>query len=396
MIGSRFITVLILGGLMSSQVLVASGEPVRHSDDRQILERLTFNATDPVAREIRALRSHLAKNSGHLESAVHLATRYIELSRSEGDPRFLGQAQAVLAPWWQEPTPPPAALLLRATIKQNAHEFDSALADLDGVLGGQPTNAQAWLTKASILNVQARYDEARRACQALARLTARHVFLACLADIAGVTGEAAKSQVVLRELLAHPGVSDSERIWISTMLAEIAARTGDAQIANRSFSEALKTRLKNQYLLGAYADFLLDQGRDEDVVHLLQHETRADGLLLRLAIAEQALKRPSFQNHVATLTARFAASRDRGTNVHVREEARFTLALLRNPQQALLLAQENWKVQREPADARILLESALAAGNHATAQPALDWLSMNHVEDLHLQKLATLIQKDTR
>ena len=134
----------------------------------------------------------------------------------------------------------------------------------------------------------------------------------------------------------------------------------------------------------------------QDVIHLLQHETRADGLLLRLAIAEQALGLSSFRDHVSTLTVRFAASRDRGTNVHAREEARFTLVLLGNPQQALRLAQMNWKVQREPADARILLETALAAGNRTAAQPALDWLSMNHVEDLHLQKLVTLIQKDTR
>jgi hypothetical protein len=46
-------------------------------------------------------------------------------------------------------------------------------------------------------------------------------------------------------------------------------------------------------------------------------------------------------------------------------------------------------VQREPADARILLESALAAGNREAAQPVLDWLSANHVEDLRLQRLAT-------
>ena len=129
---------------------------------------------------------------------------------------------------------------------------------------------------------------------------------------------------------------------------------------------------------------------------MLQHETRADGLLLRLAIAEQALSLPSFRDHAAMLTARFSASRNRGTNVHEREEARFTLALLRNPQQALSLAQTNWHVQREPADARILLESALAAGNRAAAQSVLDWLSMNHVDDLHLQQLANLVQKETR
>jgi hypothetical protein len=117
---------------------------------------------------------------------------------------------------------------------------------------------------------------------------------------------------------------------------------------------------------------------------------------LRLAIAEQALGLSSFRDHVSTLTARFVASRDRGSNVHTREEARFTLVLLDKAQQALLLAQENWKVQREPADARILLESALAARDRTAARPVLDWLSTNHVEDLHLHQLATLIQKDTR
>ena len=61
-------------------------------------------------------------------------------------------------------------------------------------------------------------------------------------------------------------------------------------------------------MLGAYADFLLDQHRYQDVVFLLQSETSADGLLLRLALAEQALKLPMFQNHSAELAARFAGA----------------------------------------------------------------------------------------
>jgi len=155
-----------------SEVPSAYPDPYRPIDDTQVLERLRFKATDPAAREIESLRADLRNNPRHLESAVKLATRYIERGRSEGDPRLLGQAQAILTPWWNEPIPPVSTVLLRATIRQNAHAFDQALADLDQVLDRQPTNAQAWLTKASILQVQARYDEARRACQRLARLAA--------------------------------------------------------------------------------------------------------------------------------------------------------------------------------------------------------------------------------
>lgn len=381
-------TSMLFGWLTLSQTVVTSAEPYRPMHEAEVLEPLSFKATDPVAREIRALRRTLGKDPGNLALATQLAARYIELGRSEGDPRFLGQAQATLAPWWNEPMPPPAALLLRATIRQNAHEFDQALTDLDQVLAAQPTNAQAWLTKASILHVQARYDEARRACQPLARLAARHVLLACLSDIAGLTGRAAQSRELLRELLEHPGISGRERTWISTMLAEISARTGDVHSAERYFAEALNRGVRDQYVLGVYADFLLDQGRHREVVTLLQRETKADGLLLRLALAEEALGLAAFDDHVAVLAARFAAGRARGTNAHVREEARFTLALLRDPQRALPLAQVNWKVQREPADARILLESALATGNREAAQPVLDWLRTNQIEDLRLQQLA--------
>ncbi|HWF61376.1 MAG TPA: hypothetical protein VN666_13840 [Nitrospira sp.] len=393
MIRFRSLTVLaVLGWFTLSQVGIAFPEPYRPTDDAQVLERLSFKVTDPAAREIENLRADLRNNPRHLESAVKLATRYIEQGRSEGDPRFLGQAQAVLTTWWNEVTPPPAMLLLRATIRQNAHEFSEALADLDQVLVVQPTNTQAWLTKASILQVQARYDEARRACQRLARLAASHVLLGCLGDIAGVTGQSAKSQELLRQVLSAPTFSGRERIWIATILAETAVRTGAIREAEEYFAEAFKVGIKDQYLLGVYADFLLDQGRYRDVVSLLQSETRADGLFLRLALAEQALRLPAFQSHTAELAARFAASRERGTTVHVREEARFTLALLRDAQRALPLAQANWNVQREPADARILLECALADGNRAAAQPVLDWLNASHVEDLRLRQLAKQIE----
>lgn len=389
-----FMVFALLGWFMLSLPDRAASEPHRPTDDAQVLERLSFKASDPVARELATLRTTVRENPHDLNLAVRLATRYIEQGRSEGDPRFIGQAQAVLSPWWNESTPPPEALLLRATIKQNAHEFDQALADLDQVLAVQPTNAQAWLTKAAILQVQARYDEARRACQRLARLAAAHVLLGCLGDIGGVTGQSAKSKEFLQQALSNPALSGRERIWIATILAETSARIGAIREAEQYFAGAFKVGIKDQYLLGAYADFLLDQRRYDDVIALLRSETKADGLLLRLALAEQALVSPSFKIHVAELAARFAASRERGTSVHVREEARFTLALQQDAKRALPLAQANWTVQREPADARILLECALADKNRMAAQPAIEWLKTNRVEDFRLQQLAKQIQEE--
>lgn len=367
---------------------VSSGEPFLPQQDEQVLERLTVKAADPAAREISTLRAGLSHDPQNVDVAVSLATKLIEQSRSEGDPRFLGQAQAVLVPWLNQSTPPPSTILLRATIRQNAHEFDLALADLDAVLSLQPTNAQAWLTRASIYQVQGRYEEARRACQPLFRLAGRHIALTCLGDIAGLTGQATTSRELLTASLGRPGISARERLWALTILAEMAARTGDTKIAERHFVEALSLGVKDQYLIAAYADFLLDQRRMPEVATLLQRETRADGLLLRLALAEQALHLSATKDHTAELAARFAAGRERGTRVHLREEARFTLALLHDPKTALTLAQANWQIQKEPWDARLLLESALAVGSQDAARPVIAWLHTNHVEDMRLQQLA--------
>lgn len=379
--------------LLWSQPYVASGEPYLPAHDGQVLERLSMNAADSEARKIRTLRTTLAHDPRNLGVAAQLAARYIEVGRSEGDPRLFGQAQAVLAPWWNEPAPPPQALLLRATIRQQAHEFDPALADLDAVLRSEPTNAQAWLTKASLLQVQGRYDEARQACRPLARLAARHIALTCLSDIAGLTGQAAQSQELLSWAASQPGVPDRERVWILTALAELSVRTGQPQIAEMYFADARRIGIKDQYLLGAYADFLLDHSRYQEAIGLLQSETRADGLLLRLTLAEQALHLPAVKDHTAILAARFAASRDRGTRIHLREEARFTLALLADPQRAIALAQANWAIQKEPWDARLLLESALAAGNRDAATPVLDWITTNHIDDTRLRELAARLSK---
>jgi len=140
---------------------------------------------------------------------------------------------------------------------------------------------------------------------------------------------------------------------------------------------------------------LLDQDRAAEVADLLKNETRADALLLRLALAESALAPTpaAFPAHVASLSAQFKAGHLRGDFVHQREEARFVLRLRHQPREALRLAQANWQVQREPADVRILLESALAAEDPTAAQPALDFMRTNHLEAVQLASLAEKINR---
>jgi hypothetical protein len=51
------------------------------------------------------------------------------------------------------------------------------------------------------------------------------------------------------------------------------------------------------------------------------------------------------------------------------------------PEAALRLAEANWTVQREPADARILLDAAEASHAPRAAVPVLAWYRSSHIED---------------
>jgi hypothetical protein len=116
------------------------------------------------------------------------------------------------------------------------------------------------------------------------------------------------------------------------------------------------------------------------VIPLLQNETRVDALLLRLALAQQALKRPEAAEAIATLRARFDASHARGDTVHQRENARFELSLLGDAKGALPYAVANWQVQREAADLRILAEAAAAVNDVAALGTVKRWLAETGLE----------------
>src|SRR5580704_18110762 len=136
---------------------VAHSEPFEPQDGGQVLETLRATAFDPIDREIRELRARLAANPADASLACQLARRCIDRSRNDADPRYLGRAQAALGPWWDAPKPPVDVLVLRATIKQSQHEFTNALADLDLAVKLQPHDAQAWLTRTTVLTVMGDY-----------------------------------------------------------------------------------------------------------------------------------------------------------------------------------------------------------------------------------------------
>jgi predicted Zn-dependent protease len=335
-----------------------------------------------VQRELARLRAHLAKAPADPRLAAALAQRYIEQARLEGDPRYLGYAESALAPWWKQARPPSEILVLRATLRQSTHQFAAALADLDAVVLRDSGNAQAWLTRATVLTITGNFTAARASCMRLYSRAPQLVVDTCLAAVANVSGQAPQSYAMLKRTLErHAGVDPALRVWVQTLLAEMAARLGDAAAAESWFRQALAFDAADSYLLAARADFLLDQRRAPEVVKLLKDKTRVDSLLLRYALALDRTDPAAAQAQRDALRARFDAAMLRGDTVHQREQARFELQLRKDPAAAVRLAKLNWAVQKEPADLRILLEAAAASRDREARRLALDWIARHRLQD---------------
>lgn len=377
---------------LSMPMLAAHAAPYLPASGSQVIETMP-RRSDPAQQDTERLRKQVRSSPTDVGLATALARRYIEIGRSETDPRYFGYAQAALAPWWNAKAPPHDVRLLRATLMQSTHHFAEAMADLDAITAADPSNAQAWLTRATVQTVRGDYDGATASCGRLSSLASQLASFACLANAAGVSGRLAASEQLLAQALSRNADAPAdERAWVLTLLAEMATRRGDAASAEARYRHALGTSPRDSYLLGAYADFLLDQKRPREAANLLRDQQRIDALLLRYALAlqQQPASKDQLGAAMKELEARFGAALQRGDSVHEREYARYTLHLRRKPKAALVLAQQNWMVQKEPADTRLVLEAALASGNRAAAEPVMRWVEKNRLEDV---AIAGLVQR---
>ena len=363
--------------------------PFTPSNDSEVVERLPGGASDPAVRRVDSLRKQLAARPGDGTLRLEIARRYFELAMAQGDPRFVGYASATIGPLQASADNNAGYWLLRGMIEQYSHDFPAAVASLDRASKIDPASAEPLAWRSAIDMVQARYPQAMAECKQLAALVQPLFGTGCTAYVEATTGQLLPAYQHLAQALAAAAKAEPQlRVWALTRLADMAQRLQRPDQAEAHFREALRLGINDQYLLGAYSDFLLDRGRPVEVEKLLAQWERSDVLLLRLALAGAALKDAQASGWANQLRDRFQAAGLRGDRLHEQEAARFELDVEGHLKEALALAVRNYTVQKEPRDAEVLLRTALAAGDAKAAQPALDWLRSSRYEDPRMTRLA--------
>ncbi len=380
---------------LAAAATATAAEPYIPADDNEVLETLPQELLSG-RDELTTLRRQLADDPNNIELACDVASRYLQMGKAAGDPRFYGYAQAAIQPWWVAADAPPEILRLRAKLKERDHRYDETLADLKLLLEQEPRDVQAWIEMSNIYRVQGKYAEARHACDKLSEFADSFAIVLCRAPLQAVTGQAEEAYASLTQSLPlakerWPGTVQ----WILTMQAEISLALGREKQAEQHFRESLANDPGDYYLMRAYADFLLDRGRDDEVVTLLREHISDTGILLPAAIAARRSGDTALAADWQTqLESRFEESRLRGSQPHGRYEARCALELQNDPRRALALALANWQQQKQAGDARNVLEAAIAAKDPARARPVLEFLEENSTEDVVLHKLAQLLERN--
>lgn len=366
--------------------------PYLPSSDSEVLQPVPA-ASDPTVRAMRMLRSAWDGNATSLSAADRLARAYIDFGRELGDAHYAGYAEAVLAPWLAKASPPVAALVDYATILQFRHQFTAARERLKQALTADPNNAQAWLTLATIDMVQGDYATATRECSKVTATGGFTLGIACGGNLRSYLGHAEQSLSLLTQISgATPSVSPSFNAWVQGLCAETAERLGNWPQAEDHYRQALALTPKDNFLLVAYADLLLDRDRPAEVLTLLRDSSQSDTAFLRLALAKAALHSTDLALYTWMMGARFEALSQRGSDYFGREQVRFALYLQHDPNTALEVATRNWQVQRAPWDARVFLEAARAANQPQAAAAVLAFLNDTKLQDPVIVPLARQLE----
>lgn len=365
---NRATVLVLLGGLALTAVFVFAPREGKSAgafvprDDAEVLETVPKGVPRTTGVKLN-----------EVDAAVQAKALIVEARKRGGDPRLLGRAQAVLAPWWQGDTAPHELRLLRATLKQSLHDFDGAQADLDALVREDPSDSQAWLTRATVSFVQAKYEAARESCSHLDDELA----VLCAAPVNAVAKPLETAEVL--------GKLRRDDAWARSLRGEALLWAGKEEEAEVALRGALSVDPDDTYSRLLLAELLVDRRAFAQAAALFDGREVNDSELLMLVLALQPSGSKAYVARRAELDERVAANRQRGETLHRREESRYALRLEGDGAKALSLAKENWAVQREPADARVLLE---AAGDRASAAPVLDWMKTNAVAWPRLNELA--------
>ncbi|MEW8436271.1 MAG: hypothetical protein AB2629_19825 [Candidatus Thiodiazotropha sp.] len=330
----------------------------------------------------------LQAENNNTTKARNQALEHIAYAQRSGDARYFGYALGILKRWQHGDTLPDELLVPMAMAQQALHRFDAALDTLKPHLNRHPEDAQAWLIRAGIEQVQGRYAAARRSCEQLLGRSTTLVEISCAAWTERYTANAQMAYQALRSAVRHATTTDDSVLnWSLILLAELAEINADYDYAEQVLRWVIERAGDDIRPLTALADLQLRRGHTQALLAMIEPDHPSPALRMRrmLALIQQGTL--SSDQQLAWLRQHFDAGNRRERPLHQRDAAIANLYLFNEPHKAFEQALGNWQQQREFADVEILLSTALAIGDRTRIQDALAWLDEIQFTDPRINPL---------
>jgi len=352
-----------------------------------------FAVSDDI-KKINHLRVQLSIDKNNYRVLNKIVALYLKMGREKSDPRYFGYAEALILPYLKNINLPEQVYIHWADILQHRHDFSQALEVLNRLANNNSNNSQVYLMRAISHISRAEYQLALDNCKLLFARASHLISMACVSQVKSLTGELRESFLLLEETLQINRHSDREELgWAISLLADMAVRMDDDFTGEQYYRKAIEINQHDYYVLANYADLLLKQKKYRQVITLLNEFTYVDTLLLRLAIAGVKSNNDSTAKYIAELESSYRLMEIRGEDAHLRDQARFYHDVKNDSEKALLLAKKNWRVQKEPADIKLLLGVALTIKNKTELKRGIEWVMSQNLEDAQLSQIISAAVK---
>lgn len=385
--------IAVLGSLVLPSV---AQERYRPADSAVVLGA-SVHAQGAQAGALRALEQAWRADPQRMDTALPFARAVFNLGLLEGDLRWFGSAKAALSPWWQAKDLPAEALFLRGLVKQGFHEFEAGLQDINAAIAREPARPEFWSWRFALHLLQADMAAASKDCEEIERLFGRSEAEVYRAVLLYRTGQPQPAIAVLRSKIAAADFqSPSSQQWLGFHLGEALRVAGQSEQAAALWDKLLKAHPKSHTLRLALTELLNAQGRFAQAKAVIGSPPLSDALLMQALLASRGLKDGQEQRLDALLQERYAAQALRQEALIERPRLIYLIGYGKDLAAGLALSVENWKLQKEPPDAVLFAQAALALDQPRAAEPVLAWAKATAYTEPALARLIQQIQAHPR
>jgi Tfp pilus assembly protein PilF len=344
---------------------------------------------------LRALDQARRAQPQNLDAALAYGRAVFTLGLDEGDLRWFGSAKAALGPWWQAADLPAEGYFLRGLVKQGFHDFQAGLSDIDRAIAMEPRRAEFWSWRFALHLLLADMASARQDTEEMARRFGAEEADVYRAVLLYRTGQPVPAVQMLLRALRSPNYQDAaSQDWLSFHLGEAHRAAGQPDRAMTVWGERLKANARSHLLRLSLAELLNQQGRYRQAKAVAMNQadmaSLTDALLMQALLASRGLKEADETRLASQMDARLKAQALRQESLIERPKLIYQIAYGQDLAAGLALSIENWQLQKEPPDALLFAQAALALGQAHAAAPMVAWAEQTRYTD---PQLGPLIQQ---